>query len=164
MSELRYVIYLHDRQGNVAAEVEVDEIDYLWASKFNWHRAGDPPVYAARNIPIPLGPRRQEHIMLHHEIIERMGHNRETFDVVDHEDRNTFNCRRYNLRPATFLLNAQNRTVVPNHGRPRTLLEPEPRPCEGCGEEYTPIRKKQFKSRFCSRKCQIAYARKKVRS
>ena len=35
----------------------------------------------------------------------------------------------------------------------RTLPEPDPRPCERCGTEFTPPRKYQFKQRFCSGYC-----------
>lgn len=42
-------------------------------------------------------------------------------------------------------------------GRKRTLPDPLPRSCETCGIEFTPIRKK-WRARFCSLKCQFAYA------
>lgn len=38
-------------------------------------------------------------------------------------------------------------------GRPRTLPEPQPRPCEWCGAIFTPLRKKA-NQRFCSVLCQ----------
>jgi uncharacterized OB-fold protein len=38
-------------------------------------------------------------------------------------------------------------------GRPRTLPDAQPRPCEWCGTIFTPIRKKA-KQRFCSALCQ----------
>jgi hypothetical protein len=40
-------------------------------------------------------------------------------------------------------------------GRPRTLPDPKPRPCEWCGTVFTPLRK-EWRQRFCGLVCQRA--------
>ena len=37
------------------------------------------------------------------------------------------------------------------------LPEPQPRPCKGCGVEYTPKRKRQFTSVYCCLACQRSH-------
>lgn len=38
--------------------------------------------------------------------------------------------------------------------RPRVLPDPEPRPCERCGEVFVPKKRERSGQRFCSRDCQ----------
>lgn len=45
---------------------------------------------------------------------------------------------------------------TPTMGRPRTDPEPLPRPCKGCGKEFTPIYKERNRQKYCTVACQRA--------
>jgi hypothetical protein len=120
----------------------VDRIDYAWAAQWLWsiHTIkGKTSIYLRRGISEFWAPdgaqyespisgrlvrnrqRRQSTLFLHAAIMERSGIAKPTEDhsLVDHIDRDTFNCRRGNLRWATKLINNRNNrrckpSVCPN--------------------------------------------------
>lgn len=116
----------------------VDQIDYQYLIQWRWKlkqskkSAGTkkPKIYLARSGHEVIGPdyrdedgkRRQcrivSTIFLHTVVMERTGIPKPTTDkklIVDHKDSDEFNCRRNNLRWATFSFNARNRHGVLEH-------------------------------------------------
>ena len=85
-------------RGHVA---QVSDCDYPWISQHSWCAVGTllNNRYARR-----MDADRQS-ITMHLEVAKRMG----IVGLVDHQDRNTFNNQRENLRPCTVVQNAQNR-------------------------------------------------------
>jgi len=110
-----FFIYADDHGFEFA---EVDEEDYLHFVKWKWH-VNQP--HAKRN-----GKKRYLRrsrggggaylppLYLHVEIMKRTGIEPpdEHHLVVDHIDGNEFNCKRFNLRWATFSMNNTNRRRV----------------------------------------------------
>jgi hypothetical protein len=86
-------------QGKVAL---VDDADFEAVSQFNWyaqkHHSGR--WYAHRKIKKPNGARTVQ--SLHRFLMPGV-------PMVDHEDRNSLNCQRYNLRPCSSSQNSCNR-------------------------------------------------------
>lgn len=155
-----HLIPLRARDGSIRDYAMVDDAD-VWALEYRWHLSNG---YARRTGPAdgtrdPSGKLKRRDIALHVEILERMGHAKDAYDVGDHIDRDPLNCRRSNLRPATFAQNAQNRIWAnpPGH-KNRRLPDPEPRPCGTCGDPFIPRRKTAniAKARYCSLACQRA--------
>lgn len=80
--------------------IELDDVDYEWASQWNWQLSGRGYVYRSL--------KRNVNVCLHIEILKRMG-----FDMSnkegDHIDRDKNNYRRSNLRPCTTTQNLCNK-------------------------------------------------------
>jgi hypothetical protein len=100
----------------------VDEEDYQWASQWMWScmvsRHG--LIYLRRTLTITEnGKRRYEPFYLHVGVMQRTGIEPESpkHVLVDHKDRDTLNCRRINLRWATYKMNANNRKKRRTSGR-----------------------------------------------
>lgn len=74
----------------------VDDEDFVWASKYRWTTLLNDKVYAKRND-------KGVHRLLHREIMKA-----KSYQLVDHVDGNTLNCRRKNLRIVNASQNAQN--------------------------------------------------------
>lgn len=150
------VIEIRDKAtGELKASILVDWTDYEWALQYNWHLSGSGR-YAATNMridPKKNKGRRQKKIFMHVEIARRMGVDMKSTDVIDHVNQNKHDNRRENLRPATYRLNAINRTFSKPPGRRRVLPDPEPRNCAACGTTFTP-RRKSPDAKYCSRDCQ----------
>jgi hypothetical protein len=139
----------------------IDDEDYEWASQYRWFLSGTPSSsdkalgYVTRSVLTGTTKPKWGQSTLHTEILTRMGFT--VYDVGDHINRNVLDNRRENLRPATFQLNAQNRTKSPFTGRPRTLPDAEPRACKACGIIFTPRRKSPGRI-YCSKDCQRSAA------
>jgi len=86
----------------------VDDDDFAWLSLRKWcaARAVNGVFYAVRRVWWPGGKRRQRTVYMHVLIARVMG---PVADQVDHQDGNTLNNRRSNLRPATQSQNLRNR-------------------------------------------------------
>lgn len=82
--------------------VKVDDADYECLNKFKWHI--DKDGYAVRR-------RGAGKVSMHRQI---MGCNKGDGKKVDHQDRDTLNCQRYNLRMATSSQNGANRKSTEN--------------------------------------------------
>ena len=147
MSDIR--IPLRARDGSVRAWAVVSPEDADLANK-KWSLGAGG--YAVRSQYVPGGP--QLNFRLHRVVLERMGHG--GAPMCDHINRDRLDSRRENLRPADAKLNAANREY-PNgrKGQPRTLSDPEPRPCQHCSATFTPRRKSPGR-KFCSPTCQRA--------
>ncbi len=90
-------------QGLVAL---VDDTDYDWlVQRGKWHavRGNDKHFYAARNVAC-CGPRRQRIEKMHRVILGLTDPRIKT----DHQDGNSLNNRRYNIRIATSTQNNRN--------------------------------------------------------
>jgi len=108
-------IYLDDRATHWAV---VDEEDYHWAIRWRWNlkqsggRRGFKP-YARRAVSTyyPDGSRLgSDSVYLHIEIMKRSGVPPPSPNhiLVDHRNGKSLNCRRSNLRWATYGMNNQN--------------------------------------------------------
>jgi hypothetical protein len=100
------IIALTQRQ-----EVLVDAGDYEWLTQWHWHAWWNTHAkrfYAARNELLPDG--KKTTIYMHREIT-----NAPKGLHVDHEDHDSLNNRRYNLRLATCSQNSCNRGVPENN-------------------------------------------------
>lgn len=120
--------------------VVVDEIDYRYFSKWKWncHKTSQrhwgkkgTKRYARRSQS--NGKRYKPPIYLHVAIMKRTGEPppTELHTLVDHEDGDEFNCRRYNLRwvtPSQNSLNRKNRKrrVKDEHAPQAPTPEPIP--------------------------------------
>lgn len=85
----------------------VDDSDYEWAMQFRWHASWSKPTrsyYAKRNVVLAEG--KHTTFYMHRELL---GLERGDKRRGDHEDRNTLNCQRSNLRIATPSQNNMNR-------------------------------------------------------
>ncbi len=95
-------------QGKVAL---VDNADYNWLSQYKWyaqrHRSGN--FYAARHSPTKNG--KQPLIRMHRQIL---GLERGDKRQGDHENHNTLDNRRYNVRICTHQENQRNQKPRPN--------------------------------------------------
>ena len=85
--------------------VEVDREDEGLIGQYKWRVGGKG--YVVRNLP---SPRRGERVLLHREILERMGEEMGG-KQSDHKNRNKLDNRRENLRAATSAQNNWNRKV-----------------------------------------------------
>lgn len=83
----------------------VDDEDYEYLNQFSWHLGLNG--YAYRNLNIN---NTQEKFYMHHEIANRMNLQLEWGEEIDHKDRNRLNCRRENLRAASFNQSKMNTT------------------------------------------------------
>lgn len=149
-------IPLRNRAGDVVAEALLDDVDADLA-QHRWHRSSLQPngsYYAKRTTSRQLGAQRA--VGMHVDVLARMGHDPETYDVADHVNGDTLDNRRENLRPATFAQNAENRRDHGRQtGRPRTLMDHPPRDCDECGATFVPRRKAAAaNARFCTKLCQ----------
>ena len=92
-------------QGKIAL---VDDQDYDWLNKFDWHaRKSRNTYYAATNIQCLDG--KQTVIYIHQLILDQIHGYDENGLISDHKDRNGLNNQRYNLRRAAHGLNSHNR-------------------------------------------------------
>lgn len=91
------------RGGEVAI---VDDEDYEYLSQRKWYLSGG---YAVRYVPVSEGGPCL--LAMHREIL---GLRQGDKDIVDHEDRNTLNNRRVNLRVCTNSQNLMNRGANAN--------------------------------------------------
>ena len=78
---------------------KVDDADFDWLNQWKWCYCG--AGYAARAVRTKTG---QKWFYMHKEIAAREG-----ISEVDHEDFDTLNNQRYNLRPATRSQNQRHR-------------------------------------------------------
>lgn len=96
-------ILIHLTKGYAAV---IDAADAHLAQR-NWTvvvRGPDQKPYAAANVPSPDGPHPQRLVYLH-----RLVAGVDDPEVeVDHQNGDTLNCRRGNLRPASRVTNARN--------------------------------------------------------
>ena len=83
-------------QTSDGATVTVDATDYPFVTQWKWRL--NSKGYVRRNT-------RQGSILLHRILMSATDE-----EIVDHEDRNPLNCRRGNLRVATYSQNNHNRT------------------------------------------------------
>ena len=88
--------------GRKGGFVHVSAADRDFAQRFNW--APDTHGYPGTNVPLNESGRRQQRVLLHRMLAERLGWEVEL--QVDHENGVRTDCRRENLRKAT---DAQNR-------------------------------------------------------
>lgn len=104
-------IYLDDTLEVYAI---VDEIDYAWAVQWRWCAKRDPngKVYARRAQGVNRGGKRLKTftVYLHVEIMKRMRKRRKSKMqvLVDHRNGRSLDCRRDNLRHATYQQNNAN--------------------------------------------------------
>lgn len=93
-------------------EVEVDQEDYYWLSKYTWRL--DKDGYAVTYIYIGGG--KQRNTKMHRLIMEKNGY---LIDgrLVDHIDRNTLNNRKSNLRLVSHAQNSWNRVTTKRKGK-----------------------------------------------
>jgi hypothetical protein len=104
-------LYLDDT-GELFATL--DQVDYDWAIQWLWFATPNSTAkkfYATRNTRIAGSLRKQIKLYLHKEILIRTGRPRPTphHTISDHEDGDSLNCRRNNLRWATPKMNRENR-------------------------------------------------------
>lgn len=132
-SEREYYIYLTPHHSH---KVRVDYVDYIYFTQWLWDVRGVKPygtrkrkktiLYAARSTAVHVGgvgrkgrgvfgrgERVNVTLYLHIEIMKRTGIEPPTPEhvLVDHEDGQTLDCRRINLRWATHSMNRTNRTT-----------------------------------------------------
>lgn len=104
-------IYLDDRGDEYAI---VDAVDYQWAIQWRWNAKRDPngKVYARRAISETVGGQRlsTKTLYLHIEIMKRKKKRRPSKHhlVADHRNGKSLDCRRSNLRWATYQQNNRN--------------------------------------------------------
>lgn len=98
------VMHLPVRSGDETVYVEVDSVDFLWASQFAWHLNNG---YASRSQR--RGHDQKPYRMLLHREIVGLKHSPRRGIVVDHINGNPLDCRRSNLRLITEAQNAHNR-------------------------------------------------------
>lgn len=87
----------------------VDNIDYMYLSRFSWYareskKVGKAPIFYACRREGVRGDSR--YFYMHREILERMGF--KNFIQTDHKNRNSLDNTRENLRPATSSQNNSN--------------------------------------------------------
>lgn len=95
---------------NSGEEILVDDEDYPLLSRYDWQIYGDG--YAATKLPIRGGGK--YYTMYLHKLVMA------SFGNVDHIDHNKSDCRKQNLRPATYQENGWNKGKPKNgrHGPP----------------------------------------------
>lgn len=108
-------LYLDDRGEHI---VLLDQVDYDWAIQWRWRpkfsRRSSPraklKVYAVRSVRIGGAGGRSVSLFLHKTVLIRTGRMPPSpaHIVADHEDGNSLNCRRSNLRWATSQMNREN--------------------------------------------------------
>lgn len=111
MSETRYTFTIPLTQGKVAL---VEERDWYRLRKYRWHARWDTKMgsfYPSRNINAPGGGQKPEPM---HRRIMRLSPGDGLH--VDHENHNTLDNRRKNLRVVTPLLNSENRRDQSGYG------------------------------------------------
>lgn len=92
-------------QGKFAV---VDEDDFAELSRYNWHLSGSRnKPYAIRKARINDPHANAQKVYMHKQILN-------TFEEVDHKDRDSLNNTKENLRLASRSQNARNRTSRKN--------------------------------------------------
>lgn len=111
-AEREFRVWLDDRE---ILYVLVDEEDYQWAIQWKWkpiQSRSKHIQYAARSSSLYEQGVRVACVtyFLHVEIMKRTKKRRPSAKhvIVDHKDGTSLNCRRYNLRYATPLMNRMN--------------------------------------------------------
>lgn len=83
---------------------KVDDEDFEWLSKFNWHKSGKPNrPYAYRNVP--------QTVPMHFSSMHRLIMNPKRGEFVDHKNRDTLDNRKENLRVCTPSENSANQII-----------------------------------------------------
>lgn len=96
----------------------VSDEDYEYLTRWRWKATkGTSKWYAVRNVAITKrddkGRRKYKVLYMHKVIAERAG--LDVSEMIDHEDRDSLNNQRYNLRPATVKQNNENRQLASNN-------------------------------------------------
>lgn len=83
----------------------VDDSDFDWLSQWDWHvHSSRDMLYAARSEYNPQTGKIKT-VLMHREILKAPSNK-----LVDHKDRNSMNCQRYNLRITNRLGSSRNRS------------------------------------------------------
>lgn len=98
------VIRTYDKEGNINGVFEVDDEDWYKYIHFNWWLRGK---YAAGNVN---GEKWDLHLFIYRDADPEY-ENKEDDETVDHSDGEESNCRRVNLKLATFSQQQQNRRI-----------------------------------------------------
>lgn len=110
----KYKLNLEDEHGlygigycsNTGREFYFDMDDYDKIKDYCWHEKKQNHGYSSPSTRLPNGTEGVKNIRLHYLISGRYS---------DHSDRNPFNNRKYNLRPATAQENARNISISSNN-------------------------------------------------
>jgi hypothetical protein len=93
-------------QAYCGASVLIDDEDFHWLSKFNWHVTADG--YVSTEL---ASNKRNTGIRIHQLLLGGKS------PLVDHKDGNTLNNQKENLRPCGQMENGQNRRVQKHSSR-----------------------------------------------
>jgi hypothetical protein len=103
--------------NNAQTYCVVDEIDYHWAIRWRWRFSGYG--YMQRAVAVGSmkdGSRTAKSVYLHVEIMKRVREpTTPAHVIVDHRDTDKNNCRRSNLRWATYSMNNKNQYGLSPH-------------------------------------------------